>query len=148
MDCGSQHTAGCYRFEPNPNLWASQPPAVTIRDARRQLACAPKDRPGVGRAFQDANKTWHCQFGHDGREHDYTNNFVFLSVDPKAVEWKQGPDGRAVGSLLPDAPVCRANPGGGWPHMEFGWIYREGCVLGWGGRSPSIPQYETLILRP
>ncbi len=31
--------------------------------------------------------------------------------------------------------------------MEFGWVNNNQCVLGWGGRSPSFPQYETLVVQ-
>ena len=126
--------------------WVRQPPADTIKDARGQLACSAGDRDGVGRAFQDKNGTWYCQFGNGGRELTYKDNFVFLKADPKAVEWVQGPSPRAVKAPTQIAPgVCRANPGGGWPHKEFGWLYTWGCVLGWGGQSPSHGDYETLV---
>ncbi len=144
IDCGYP------TFTQKPFEWAGQPPTDTIRDARGQLACAPVDRPGVGRAFQDGNKTWYCEFGHDGKEHRYTSNFRFLKVTPMNAKWVVGPNPRTVGSFkTPATPVCRANPGAGreWLHMEFGWVYREGCVLGWGGRSPTIPQYETLVVQ-
>jgi hypothetical protein len=155
MDCGNQHVRGDYSFAPNLIQWVSQPPTDTIRDARGQLVCAPKDRPGVGRAFQDGNKNWHCQFGLDGHEHDYTSNFVFLNIRPQAAQWKPGLQSNtvnAVRSFVQGAPVCRTNPGGGWPHMEFGWVYSNNsgsyCVLGWGHQSPSFPNFETLYTIP
>jgi hypothetical protein len=161
LDCGNIHywtyDIG-FKFAPNPAEWTMQPPANTIRDALRgQLVCAATDRPGIGRAFQDNNKTWYCQFGHDGQEREIRwlvgakpGQFLFLNIDPAVVEWKPGTTTRAVRSITPTNPVvCRTNPGGGagGPHMEFGWIYQGRCVLGWGGRSPAFPQYETLNYR-
>ena len=156
IDSGDYHSTGCSN-NPNdprigilatPKLWVNQAPDNTIRDARQNFACAPLDRPGVGRAYQNQQlKRWVCEFGHDGREHTYTSNFVFLKIDPQSVEWRQGVGPESIGSLTDHTPICRAIPGSGWSHMEFGWVYSDGCVLGWGGHSPSIPQYETLIKR-
>ncbi len=147
MDAGNQHVCAVsgYKFMPNRDQWLNQPPTDTIRDARGQLACAPTNRDGVGRAFQDNNKTWYCQFGNGGHEHTYTRDFVFLKIDPRKAQWKPGSQPSAVKSFTQDTPVCRTNPGGGWPHMEFGWVNNNQCVLGWGGRSPSSQQYETLV---
>lgn len=152
LDCGNEHVCGnqpdWFQFLPNPSHWANQPPANTIRDARGQFVCAAMDRPGIGRVFQDNNKQWICQFGHDGREHSYTSNFAFLSIDPSTVDWKRGMTPRMIRSTAQGNPaICRTNPGGGWSHMEFGWVHRDQCVLGWGGRSPSFSAYETLFAR-
>ena len=145
-----------FSIEPNSGQWVMQPPANTIRDARGQLVCAATDRPGIGRAFQDNNKTWYCQFGgDDGQEHEIrwlvgTNpgQFLFLNINPGAVEWKPGTTTRAVRSITPTNPaVCRTNPGNGWPHQEFGWVYHNQCVLGWGGRSQYFLKFETLFVR-
>ncbi len=149
VDCGDWHWRSpnpLWIFRHDPNQWVNQLPADTIRDARGQLACAPLDRNGVGRAFKDENGNWHCQFGFDGHEHTYDRNFLFLKVDPRTAQWKPGLQPNSIGSPHPDNPVCRANPGGGWKDMEFGWVYQEGCVLGWGGQSPTIRQYETLVV--
>lgn len=171
MDAGNQHVCGNFQYKPNLDQWVSQPPQDTIRDARGQLMCAPKDMPGVGRAFRSGGGIgavmgggpvgWSCQFGSGGSERTYTSNFVFLRVNPNNVLWKTPSQGGAgnigdavvrsqfseVMSYTQYTPVCRANPGGGWQHMEFGWVYENKCVLGWGGRSPSFPQYETLFER-
>lgn len=156
LDCGNIHySAYVFKFELNPAEWVVQPPTNTIRDARGQLACAARDLPGIGRAFQDNNKTWYCQFGQGGQQReirwlvgDQPGQFYFLNINPAVVEWKPGTTTRAVRSITPTNPVvCRTNPGGGWPHQEFGWVYQDRCVLGWGGQSPAFPQYETLNYR-
>lgn len=158
MDAGDLHPCSAMNV---PQLrvgkW-SEPPTKsappTWRDDHGQAICAARDRPGVGRAFQDGNGTWYCGFGFNDQEIYYNylkTQFDFLHVDPGTVRWVGGAgDARSIRS--PNGfPVCRANPGNG--HMEFGWVNDNGgktrsqCVLGWGGRSPSFDSFETLVPR-
>jgi|GEM_PF-5066163 len=145
MDCGNQHIEGS---DPQdraklPYTWGGNPPANAVRDDRGQLICSPRDRDGVGRAFRGNDGRWYCQFGNNGQEHTYSSNFDYLQVDPGAVQWKGGADPNAIKSPQ-GFLVCRTNPGGGWRFMEFGWVYAYGCVIGWGGRSPSFQSFEIL----
>ncbi len=141
-----------FEFYPSSHKWVGTPPANTIRDDRGQFACSPRDRPGVGRAIRDnVSSPWKCQFGHDGHERTYDRDFDFLEVDPTAVQWVEGSKDRSIKSSGNFAvTVCRTNPDPGkWRYKEYGWVYNNGCVLGWGGSSPTFfGSYETLVSAP